>query len=178
MKRLPRQRERGSALFVAIIVFSSMAILAGLTVVSTQGGLATTRTDRFATVALYAAESGAAAAMEFLRTNVDPATGLSAYVTPNNAAPVSPAAIRGNNIQPLAVGNPFSNDMRAWYSVSILNNRNDTGFVAGTDDDYTVILHVVGYGPNGAVATVEWEVRADPSGVPKPFTLVSWHQLL
>jgi ABC-type antimicrobial peptide transport system permease subunit len=115
--------------------------------------------------------------MDYLRAHAIP--NFTLYVTPNNSAPVSPAAILGNNIQPLSAGNPFSNDMRAWYSVMILNNRSDTGFVGGTDDDHSVVIYVTGYGPMGAVATLEWEVVSDPSGAPdKPFTLVGWRQIL
>lgn len=143
-----------------MVVLSSLSILAGLTVISVQGGLATTRTQRYHEIATYAAESGAAAAMVYLRNNVNKDTGWSAFVTQNNATPISPAAIPGNNVQPLAPGNLFSPDMQAWYSVIILNNRDDPGFSAlpARDDDTIIRVHVIGYGPDGAVARVELQI--------------------
>ena len=48
-----------------------------------------------------------------------------------------------------------------WYEVSILNNREDPGFAAGTDDDGTVILRAVGHGPDQTIVAVEAEVQ-DP----------------
>lgn len=161
-----------------MIVLASLAVLAALTVLSAQGGASTSSTHRFHGMAVYAAESGGAAAMDYLRSQVDPTLGFSALVSPSNAAPISPAGIPGNNVAPGAPGNPFSSDMQAWYSVVILNNRNDDGFAIGKDEDTTIRIHVTGYGPEGAVARVEWEVKADPSGVPKPFTLLGWRQHL
>ncbi len=173
-----RRREHGGTILIALIVFASMSVLAGLTVVSTQSTIATSRNERFNAAALYAAESGGAAAMDYLRQRVDPTTGFTVFVTANNSAPISPPGISGNNQPPGASGNPFSADMQASYRVVILNNRSDPGFAAGNDEDATVVISVTGYGPQGAVASLEWEVRADPSGVPGPFILVSWHQIL
>ncbi|MEO8701987.1 MAG: hypothetical protein ABI867_18220, partial [Kofleriaceae bacterium] len=93
---------------------------------------------------------------------------------------ISPPGIPGNNIPPGAIGNLFSPDMQASYSVIILNNKNDTGFTLGNDDDTIVRIFVTGYGPMGSVATVEWEIQGDRAAapVPKPFVLIGWRQIL
>ena len=70
-----RQPERGNTLVLALIVLSALATLGELTILSVRGGIATTAGDRFHTMSLYAAESGAATAMDFLRGNLDPAIG-------------------------------------------------------------------------------------------------------
>ena len=51
---------------------------------SVQGGIATTGNDRFHAIAQYAAESGGASAMDFMRKNYNHTTFWSAYVEPNN----------------------------------------------------------------------------------------------
>jgi hypothetical protein len=175
-----RASEQGGAILIAMIMLSSLAVLASLTVVSVQGGIATSKTHRFHAIAQYAAESGAAAAMTHLRNNLDPALGWKAFITPNNATPISPPGIPGNNIPAGAPGNLFSADMRASFSVVILNNKNDTGFAAGNDDDTIVRIFVTGYGPDGSVATLEWEIQGDRAAapVPKPFVLIGWRQIL
>ena len=165
-------------MLLAMLVLGSLAVLGTLTAMSVQGSTASASTHRFHGIAVYAAESGGAAAMAYLRGQVHPTLGFSAFVSPSNATPISPAGISGNNVAPGAMGNPFSSDMQAWYSVVVLNNRSDSGFTIGKDADTTIRIHVTGYGPEGAVASVEWEVKADPSGVPKPFTLLGWRQHL
>lgn len=157
--RSPRNRERGNAMILAMIVLTALATLSGLTVVSVQGGIASSSNDRFHSIAVYSAESGGMVAMDFLRKNVNLSTGFGAYVTPSNVNPVQPN-IPGNNIANGVAGNLFDSDMQGWYSVQILNNRTDTGFAAGTDNDSRVIIRSTGYGPNGAIAVLEWEISA------------------
>ncbi len=144
---------------LAMIVLTALAVLSALTVVSVQGGIATSSNDRFHAIAVYSAESGGAAAMDFLRKNVNLSTGWTAYVSANNANPPQPN-LPGNNAVWGTAGNLFSSDMQGWYSVQILNNRSDSGFVAGTDADSRVVIRSTGYGPNGAVAVIEWEISA------------------
>lgn len=146
-------------MILAMIVLTALATISGLTVVSVQGGIASTSNDRFHTIAVYSAESGGMVAMDFLRKNVNLTSGFSAYVTPSNINPVQPN-IPGNNIPNGVAGNLFNPDMQGWYSVQILNNRTDAGFAAGTDQDSRVIIHSTGYGPNGAIAVIEWEINA------------------
>lgn len=144
---------------LALIVLTALATLSGLTVVSVQGGINSSTNERFHSIAVYAAESGGMVAMDFLRKNVNLSTGFSAFVTANNVNPLQPN-IPGNNAAVGAAGNLFDADLQAWYSVTILNNRNDTGFAAGTDKDSRVIIRSTGYGPDGAIAIIEWEISA------------------
>jgi len=144
---------------LAMIVLAALGTLSSLTVVTVQGGIATAGNDRFHSIATYAAESGAAAAMDFLRKNVNSATGWKAYVSARNANPPQPA-VPGNNQDVGTSNNLFSSDMQGWYKIEILNNRGDTGFATGDDNDKRVVIRSTGYGPNGAVAVVEWEISA------------------
>lgn len=154
---------------LAMIVMTALATLSGLTVVSVQGSLSTSGNDQFHAQAVYAAESGGAAAMDFLRKNVNASTGWAAYISANNANVQSPAGIPGNNIEPGGNGNLFDASAQLWYSVTIYNNRTDTGFASGQDNDKRVIVHATGYGPNGAVAVIEWDLSAtNISGIGRP----------
>jgi type II secretory pathway pseudopilin PulG len=158
---------------LAMIVLAALGALSSLTVVTVQGGIATAGNDRFHVVAMYAAESGAAAAMDFLRTNVNLTTGWKNYVSASNANPPQPN-LPGNNQDVGTAGNPFSSDIQGWYSVQILNNRSDTGFATGDDNDKRVVIRSTGYGPNGAVAIVEWEINAqNVTGLGRPCSVYS-----
>jgi hypothetical protein len=151
-----------------MIVLSALGTLSALTVVSVQSGLTTTGNERYHTIAVYAAESGGAVAMDFLRKNVNLSTGWTSYVSANNASPPQPA-FPGNNQQSGATGNLFSPDLLSWYSVQIYNNRDDTGFATGADNDKRVVIRSTGYGPNGAVAVIEWEITAqNVTGLGRP----------
>jgi hypothetical protein len=161
MTRLRKRRQRGSALIVATLVLAGLVTLGGLTVLSVQGGVGAAGHARHKSTALFAAESGAAAAMDFLRSNVHSQDGWSAYVNPSNANPQVPTGIVGNGAQPGDARNLFGADINAWYEVEILNNVDDTalnGFALGNDDDKRVIIRSTGHGPNSTVARVEWEV--------------------
>ena len=54
-----------------MIVLSGLGALSALAVVSVRGGMKTQSGDRFHGLATYAAESGGAVAMDFLRKNVE-----------------------------------------------------------------------------------------------------------
>lgn len=147
-----------------MIVLSALGTLGVLTTISVRGGIQTTASDRFHKIAVYAAESGGAVAMNFLRANVNTATKWSEYVEPSTAAvPVghSPTLLLGNGVLPGNTGNPFSAAMNAYYSVQIFNNRGDPGYAAGDDEDARVIIRSTGYGPDGAMAIIEWEVAME-----------------
>jgi hypothetical protein len=151
-----------------MIVLAALGTLSALTVVSVQGGIATVGNDRFHAIAVYSAESGAAAAMDFLRTNINLATGWKSYISPSNASPPQPN-LPGNNQDVGAAGNLFTSDIQGWYSVQILNNRGDTGFATGDDNDKRVVIRSTGYGPNGAVAVIEWEITGQSvTGLGRP----------
>ena len=164
-------------MFLAVIVLAALALLGSLTVVSVQGSMRQASADRFNAVALYAAESGAAAAMNYLRDVPHPIQGYSAYVSPSNVAPVSPAAIPGNNQPPGSAGNLFSPDQQAWYRITVLNNRGDTGYAAGLDQDFTVVIRVEGHGPDGSVAQLEIAIHSEKPA-PAPLVILSWRQVL
>jgi hypothetical protein len=158
MRRQRLVKQRGSAMLVSMLVLTGLVTLGGLTVLSVQGGISAAGQERHKSTALYAAESGAAAAMDFLRTHVDTTDGWAAYVEPNNNNPQRPTGITGNGAPPGDPSNLFGADMNAWYEVEILNNLDDGLFSSGGDDDDRVIIRSIGYGPTGAVAEVQWDV--------------------
>src|SRR5690349_10629873 len=92
----PRDPQRGNSLLLALIVMSALATLGSLTVVSMQSSIQMSTNDRAQTIAMYAAESGAAVAMNFLRRTFDAsgtppyggATSWSTYCTANNQPPL------------------------------------------------------------------------------------------
>lgn len=170
-----RDPEAGNTMVLALVVMSALATLAGTTVVSVQGGQQQATSDRFYDLALYAAESGGAVAMDCLRAHVDPVTNWTAYVSPNNLTVQTPACA-GNGVPPGSSGNLMSNDQHAWYQIEVLNNRSDTGFASGTDDDRRLVIRSTGHGPNDSIAVVELEIYAELATT--PFTLVSWRVVL
>lgn len=154
-----RARERGAALAVTLIAITALLGLGALTVLSVQTEMSATAQGRFSQAALYAAESGTSAGMDYLRTHcAADGTFFSASVSPSNSAPPQPTDLVGNNVKPGLTGNPFDPQSSMWYSVSILNNPEDPGFIAGTDDDGVVIIHANGHGPDQTVAAVELTV--------------------
>jgi hypothetical protein len=159
---------RGNSLVLAMVVLAALGTLSALTVVSVKGGIATVGNDRFHAIAVYSAESGGAAAMDFLRKNVNLATGWKSYVSASNASPPQPN-LPGNNQASGTAGNLFSSDMQGSYSVQILNNRSDSGFATGDDNDKRVVIRSTGYGPNGSVAAIEWDITAqNVTGLGRP----------
>ncbi len=152
--RDPRRGERGAALIVAIIAVVALLGIGMVTMLAVRSDTSASGADRFQQIALYAAESGAAAGIDFLRSNckVD-GTFFTQYVGQ------SPPGVTGNGIQPGQTGNPFTNSPSTWYQVTINNNITATEAVAGTDGDGIVVLRSVGYGPNQTQATIEVEVK-------------------
>ncbi len=163
-RRSTRRNQRGSALVIATIALTGLVTLGSLTVLAVQGGVGAAGHERHRSTALFAAESGAAAAMDYLRRNVDSTAKWSAFVEPANDNPQVPVDGVGNQAQPGAAGNLFSTDINAWYRVEVLNNLDDDGYVAGDDQDGRVIIRSTGFGPNGAVAQVEWQVGVETVG--------------
>jgi hypothetical protein len=158
-----RHPERGNTVVLALIVLSALGTLGMLALTGTRSSTQTTANDRFHSIALYAAESGGAAAMEYLRANLDPNENWTAAL-----ASAAWDSIAGNNAEPGEDGNPFSTDMHASYSIEILNNTDDTGYSGGTDTDQRVIIRSTGYGPERAVAVLEWEVQSSASTTQRP----------
>jgi hypothetical protein len=156
----PRDTQRGAALALTLIAITALLGLGALTVLSVQTEISSGGQSRFGQAALYAAESGTMAGMDFLRTNCSTQSLFAAWVEPSNTNPQQPADIVGNNKQPGQDGNPFDPDLDLWYTVEILNNRNDAQYAAGGDQDGIVILRSTGRGPDQTVAIVELEVYA------------------
>jgi Tfp pilus assembly protein PilX len=168
--RPPRDPERGNSLLLALIVLSALATLGSLTVVSMQSSIQMSTNDRAETIALYAAESGAAVAMDFLRRNFDAsgafstlATSWSTYCAPNNGPLVVMSTyIPSSDAPPGDPKNLFDRDQNAWFHIDMLNNRDDQGFPTNTgtcDTDGILIIRSIGHGPQGSMAIVEWEVQ-------------------
>lgn len=179
--RPPRDRQRGNSLLLALIVMSSLATLGALTVVSVQSSLKASTNDRAQAIALYAAESGGAAAMDFLRANraADWTTYFGPLPPPTPPGPPPPLPCKGNNVLPGAPGNAFSADQNAWYAVQLFNNRNeDIGGPPGSDVDKQVVIRSTGHGPQGSVAIVEWEIKWQDHPGLQPMILVGWHIVL
>ncbi len=162
-------------LIIAMVALVALAGLGGFTALSVQGGVSAQSTARFNSIGLYAAESGVASAMKFLRENIDPVRNWSAYVTRNNVSPLKPLEIEGNLVVPGTAGNLFfrnlpdvNDEYPAWFSVTILNNEADPAFgldpastPLGLDTDARLTLRVVGFGPNGARVTLIVDVTAN-----------------
>src|SRR5262249_52224234 len=126
---MPRNRQRGAALLLAMIAIVALLSLGALTVLTVQAEHQSGGMGRSQQQALYAAESGAYAAIDFLRDNCETVDLFSKWVSVNNASPQSPSGIYGNGIQPGQTGNPFgTTNGSLWYSVQILNNLSDPGY--------------------------------------------------
>jgi hypothetical protein len=162
VRRRPRNRQSGNSLVLALIVLSALGTLSMLTVLSVRGGMQTAASDRFHTIALYAAESGGAIAMDYLRTNVDPVTKWSDYVEP-----------AGTPFELTGLTNPLSADQKSSFEVEIYNNRSDTGYVAGDDTDARVIIRSTGHGPDGATSIIEWEVTIESTTLATPCNVLA-----
>lgn len=159
-----RARQRGNVMLLLLLALAGLGALGGITVIATRGSMNAAGHDRWKTIALYAAESGAAAGIDYLRRQTEEAVPWSALVSPSNTAPISPSDAIGNGVMNGDSGNPFSADTQAWYEIEILNNETDPGFALGEDRDNRLIIRSTGHGPDGTTAKVEWEVRNNNTG--------------
>src|SRR5215475_2876267 len=164
----PRDPQRGNSLVLALIVMSALGTLGSLTVVSMQSSIQTSTNDRAQSIALYAAESGAAVAMNFLRKqfNVQPAgkTSWSSYVVSRNEAPLVDMStlIPSSGALPGSPNNLFDRDQNAWFEIALLNNRDDDAFGVGTgpnETDGKVMIRSTGHGPQGSLAIIECGIQ-------------------
>jgi hypothetical protein len=138
---------------VSIIALVALLGIGVVSMIAVRSDTKASGSDRFLQLALYAAESGSNAGMDYVRGACSGTSTLSSLVEPNNVNPQQPAAIYGNDIRPGEPGNPFSTG--AWYEVTILNNLDDPGLAAGNDTDIRVIVHSVGHAPDGVSTTVD-----------------------
>jgi hypothetical protein len=151
---------------LTLIAITALLGLGALTVLSVQSELQSSGQSRFTNSALYAAESGTAAGMDFLRVNCSTTSLFSAWVTANNEDPVVPSGVIGNGVRPGELGNPFADNGEVansdlWYEVTILNNAADEFLDDGLDGDGIVVIRSEGHGPDNTVAIVELEVMND-----------------
>jgi len=153
---------------LSITVLAALATLSGLTVITTRGTMSQETNDRFHTIALRAAESGAASTMDYLRANIDPTTKWTSLI--GTAPP-----FLANTALPDTPNNQFRHDQQAYYIATVINNPRDPGG-PGTDTDTDVIIHSEGHGPNGAISIIEWEVKGTVAGA--AMTLVGWREVL
>src|SRR5215471_11771476 len=102
---------------VSLVALTSLLSLGALTVVVVRGGLAGSGQTRSGQQALYVAESGAHAGIDFLRSHCETVNLFTEWMSAGNASPQQPSGILGNNAQPGTTGNPFgSDDSSSWYS--------------------------------------------------------------
>jgi Tfp pilus assembly protein PilX len=155
-----RDPEKGAALVLTMITIAALLGLGAVTLLTMQAELVSSGQTRFQAQALYAAESGVAAGIDYLRNSCSPTEMFSASISPGNAAPPTPPAdqLLGNGIKPGETGSLFGASSQLWYDVSILNNINDTGLADGIDSDGVVILRSTGHGPDNATVALEVEV--------------------
>lgn len=161
-RRVPR--ERGNVMVIVLVALVGLAGLGGITALSARGGTAAAGHDRFKAIALYAAESGAAATVDWLRRQTGQGIPWETYLSPDNTAVQSPVDIPGNGARPGEADNLFSADLQAWFEIELLNNPGDPGLATGEDRDGRVIIRATGHGPDGTRAQVEWEVRSNFAG--------------
>lgn len=145
---------------VSMTTLTGLLLVSGLAVMHVQKAVRAGAHERFSSVALFAAESGVAAAMDYLRDTLDPATYWSGLVSPGNGTISAPAEIPGNGARPGSGPAILSADLGAWFEVSVRNNPDDPGFAAGDDLDGIVVVRAVGHGPDAALVTLEVEVVA------------------
>lgn len=168
--RRSKTNERGSIVIIAMLAMVALISLGGLSTLAVRGGLASSGHDRFRAIALHAAESGAAAAVDHLRSHIDSSTNWSRFVNAGDT-PFIPDVL-GNGKQPEELGNPFNRGLsadkhiQAWYEVEILNNRADPNFYGLSppptplDSDGRIVIRSTGHGPGGAIARIEIEIEA------------------
>lgn len=153
-----RDPEKGAALVLTMVTIAALLGLGAVTLLSMQSELQSSGQSRFQSQALYAAESGVSAGIDYLRYSCDATQFCSATIVPGNIDPPMPTQLLGNGIRPGETGNLFSAGSKLWYEVTVLNNPNDPGFAAGVDSDAIIVLRSTGHGPDNTIATIEVEV--------------------
>jgi hypothetical protein len=150
-----------------MIALVALLGLGALTVLTVRVESQSSGQGRYDQQALYVAESGAYAGIDFLRSNCETENLFTQWLSKSNASPQEPTGILGNNVKPGQTGNPFGTDNTTlWYSVKILNNSDDPCIDGSTtlsdcrggarlDSDGIVVLESTGHGPDQSVATVK-----------------------
>lgn len=171
----PLASQRGSIIVIAVIVVASLIGVAGIAAMSVHSNIASTGTDRAKVIALYAAESGAIAAMSVLHASYSEGAQWQVWFGSTRGSLID--SIPANNLPACAedgdsdCNSYFAADQQARYEVVVLNNQTDpqavwdatTGGFLGNDSDGRVVIRSTGFGPNNATARIEWEV-GNPAG--------------
>jgi len=147
-------------MLVAMTTLTGLLAIATVTLVKVKRGINASSQSRFQSVALFSAESGVSAGMDYLRNNIDPVEYYEALISPDNSPVLAPPTdIAGNGIAHGDVGNLFTGDIKMSYEVTVLNNVDDPGFALGEDQDGIVILRSIGRGPGNSMVVLEVEVN-------------------
>lgn len=174
-----RLGQRGNVMLVALLALTGLAVLGAVTVSSVQSGLAAASAERGATAARYAAESGLASAMQFLRAHAYYSGTMFSNNIRKDGAWEESASVRGHDVPPSDSDNLFSADYRAkqqtWFTVQFRNNVDDPNFSDQDaednnweDSDGRIVVRVVGYALEGARIGLEAELKASISTDPPP----------
>ncbi len=152
--------QRGSVMVIAMVTLSGLLAVAALTLVKVKRGLNASSQARFQSMALFAAESGIAAGMEYLRGN-NVGSNFTAVL---DTTPTGSTGIAGNTILSGQTNSLFSSDVEMSFTASILNNTDDPSFAIGVDSDNIVVLHVVGRGPGNSMVVLDVATAGIPLG--------------
>ncbi len=154
---------------MSMVVLVALLALGGISVLASRGGIGSAGHERFKAVALYAAESGIAAAMQQIHDGTDITTFLRDNHQELSAEDyANDVSVFGSGIKPGEQGNLFSADANAWYEVRLRNNVDDPDFdadpTADRDSDGRLIIRSTGYGPGGAAVVLEVELAQNGGG--------------
>lgn len=162
-------------MLVALLALTGLAVLGAVTVSSVQTGLSAASAERGATVARYAAESGLASAMQFLRAYAYYSGTMFSNNIRKDGAWEESASVYGHDLPPGDEYNPFTASQQAWFTVQFRNNVDDPNYASQDaednnweDSDGRIVVRAVGYGPDGARVGIEAEVKASISTDPPP----------
>jgi hypothetical protein len=183
-----RDPQRGNTLVIALIARTGLATLGALTISTVEGGISSGTAERSHNIALYAAESGVMVGMRYLD---EPTYSFVSPLPPTNGAgfsyvvlpgdnPYDLPGLPGNRRPPGHSENIFSPDLKAWYDVSVINNKTDPRYDQTTpadqeDSDGRIVFISTGYGPNRATATLEVEVMYDDAA--NKYAILSWREV-
>ena len=145
--------QRGSAMLISMVVIMALTGLGLVAVTNVRSGSQASSHARFERSAMFAAESGVAAAMEYLRATPD-------WGTITLGSPVGHPAVVGGGIKPGQVNYPFSATSQASYEVTFRNNVEDT---ASGDSDKRLVIRSQGTGADGTSVIIEVEVGESDS---------------
>ncbi|HLA09070.1 MAG TPA: pilus assembly PilX N-terminal domain-containing protein [Pyrinomonadaceae bacterium] len=167
-----RVNERGAALITSILISMLLLTVAG-TVILTSAMSATTAVESTSEVqAYYGAESGLEAALNVLRGNVEPRTGMptGTKIGFRNAVDLTTSNLVGDTttVARLSGWLPYANDRitpsgaNYAYSVTVNDPDDPNGILRTSDGTYRpsrLVVQSTGYGPRGSIKRMEMVVE-------------------